>query len=164
MLKSLQISLIDFYGNHGFNMSDFNLEKEGQEYQACSFSLNDILLHSRLSKITPKKNGQFVTFWRRNKNGITEPFNEQDNFDYLVINIKFNDTIGQFVFPKSILIKKGVISTLKKEGKRGFRVYPIWDTPQSKQAKKTQDWQLNFFILIDQNTNLDNFKLLYLNS
>jgi hypothetical protein len=38
-----------------------------------------------------------------------------------------------------------IISTHLKEGKRGMRVYPPWDLPSSKQAKKTQQWQLPYF-------------------
>lgn len=107
--------------------------------------MNNTFVHSRLSKITPKKIGQFVTFWTRNKNGITEPFKEEDNFDFLIINVNYENRCGQFVFPKSTLIKQGIISTITKEGKRGFRVYPIWDITESKQAIRTQKWQLNFF-------------------
>jgi hypothetical protein len=36
------------------------------------------------------------------------------------------------------LIEKGIVSTSKKEGKRGFSVYPIWDKTASHQAVKTQ--------------------------
>lgn len=27
-----------------------------------------------------------------------------------------------------------------------IRVYPKWDSPDSKQAKKTQEWQLRYFV------------------
>jgi hypothetical protein len=34
----------------------------------------------------------------------------------------------------------------RKAGKRGFRVYPIWDKPDNKQAEKTQKWQVKHFL------------------
>jgi len=96
--------------------------------------------------------------------GITEPYSEIDEFDILIINVKTENKFGQFIFPKSILIKKRIISTLKKEGKRGFRVYPIWDIAINKQAKKTQEWQLNYFFELNQITDFTIVNTLYLNS
>ncbi len=52
---------------------------------------------------------------------------------------------GQFIFPKSILLVKGILSDGEKDGKRGFRVYPPWDKAVNKQAKQTQQWQLQYF-------------------
>lgn len=162
MPQTLQ-TLHTFYTQQGFEFSDYSDEKEGKVYQACRFKLNDLVIHSRLSKITPKKNGQFVTFWRRNEDDITAPFLESDSFDFLVIHVNFENRYGQFVFPKSILIEKGIISSKNKAGKRGFRVYPIWDIAESKQAKQTQKWQLNHFIELGQNPSIERFKVLYLN-
>jgi hypothetical protein len=59
------------------------------------------------------------------------------------------------------LIKKGIISAAKKKGKRGFRVYPIWDETKNKQAQKTQKWQLDFFIEIKEDIDLTLLKGLY---
>ena len=138
-----------FYDKYSLRVSEFEMESEGKEYSACRYKLNGLIIISRVAKITPKKTGQFVTFWRRNKNGITEPFNENDTFDFYVINVRSENKIGQFVIPKSTLIEKGIISTRLKDGKRGFRVYPSWDIVNNKQAEKTQEWQLNYFIEID---------------
>lgn len=121
-------------------------EKESQEYGACKFEINGLKIISRNAKITPKKAGQFVTSWKRSTDGITQPFEESDPFDLLVINVQLDQQLGQFVFPKSILKEKGILSTSKKDGKRGFRVYPSWDQPLSKQAIKTQAWQIQFFV------------------
>jgi len=96
----------------------------------------------RSSKTTPKKVGQFVTFWKRNIKGITGPYSETNKIDFYVINVKSGNRFGQFVFPKSELINKEIIRTEGKDGKRGFRVYPKWDTPKNKQAEKTQKWQV----------------------
>ena len=162
MTLTLQVRQTELYDNYGFKLLNFTEEKDGKMYQACHFNLNNTFVHSRLSKITPKKIGQFVTFWKRNKNGITEPFKEEDNFDFLIINVNYENRYGQFIFPKSTLIKQGIISTITKEGKRGFRVYPIWDITESKQAIRTQKWQLNFFKELIQNTNKELINNLYL--
>ena len=133
---------MNIYDKYGIDISDFKQEAESKEYDACQFKLNGFRIISRTSKITPKKIGQFVTFWKRNTNGPIAPFHESDPFDFYIINIASENKLGQFVFPKAVLLKKGIISTDNKEGKRGFRVYPIWDTVISKQALLTQKWQL----------------------
>lgn len=138
------------YDKCGLRISDFQTEAESKEYDACRFELNGLKIISRSAKVTPKKVGQFVTFWKRNSSGIIEPLDESDAIDFYAVTVKTNTQFGQFVFPKSILIQKGILSTNKKEGKRGFRVYPIWDKTTSKQAKKTQSWQLNYFYKIDK--------------
>lgn len=102
-----------------------------------------------------------MTFWKRNENKIIEPFSEKDPIDFYIVNVRNENEFGQFVFPKSVLIKKGIISTGKKEGKRGFRVYPKWDMAKNKQAELTQKWQLNYFYEINSSTNLKEVVELY---
>ena len=142
-------------------VSAFKKELEGAEYDACKFKLNGKNIIYRSSKITPKKNGQFVTFWKRNKEGIIEPYSETDRIDFYVINVRFKNRFGQFVFPKSELINKGIITTERKDGKRGFRVYPKWDKAHNKQAVKTQEWQLDYFCEINDSTDLIKISELY---
>ena len=133
------------YAKLEMKISEFRVEPESIEYDACRFTLNELIIISRSSKITPKKVGQFVTFWERNKEQKTEPFDESYPLDFYVINIRKGDQLGQFVFPKSVLILKGILTTEKKDGKRGFRVYASWDLTTNKQAIKTQKWQLEYF-------------------
>jgi hypothetical protein len=142
-------------------ITNLSEELEGKEYNACQFELSERRIILRSSKITPKKVGQFVTFWKRNEKGVTEPFKETDKVDFFVINARSNDSFGQFVFPKYELIRKGILSTENKDGKRGFRVYPKWDKPQSKQAAKTQNWQLDYFYEIDSNVDTEKVLELY---
>jgi hypothetical protein len=75
--------------------------------------------------------------------------------------VRTEKKFGQFVFPKSVLIKKGIISTRKKEGKRAFRVYPNWDVAKNKQAERTQKWQLDYFYEINATTDLQKVTGLY---
>ena len=142
-------------------MSNFNNELEGIEYDACQFELSGMNIISRSAKITPKKIGQFVTFWKRDAEGVTTPYSEHDRFDFYVINVKTEDKFGQFVFPKKELIERGIVSTEKKDGKRGFRIYPEWNKVQNKQAEKSQKWQLKYFYKIDEEINLGKINELY---
>ncbi|MBB2144353.1 MepB family protein [Pedobacter sp. LMG 31464] len=146
--NSLFLAKTLVYDKCGFDFSELKIEKESVEYDACRFKLNGKSIIHRTAKITPTKIGQFVTIWKRNINEQTEPFHIDDDFDLIIISTKNQDLFGQFIFPKSILLEKGVISDSKKQGKRGIRVYPPWDITTNKQAQKTQQWQLDYFIEI----------------
>jgi len=150
------------YDNCGLTLTNLKLNTESLEYEACSFELNSKKIQYRLSKITPKKTGQFVTIWKRNKDGITEPFNISDDLDFIIIAAKREDNFGHFIFPKSILADKGIITTNTNEGKRGIRVYTPWDNVTNKQAEKTQIWQTKYFFIIDNvnTTSVDSIRKL----
>ena len=154
------------YDKCDFDLTNLKQNLESKEYGACSYMLHGKIIEQRISKITPKKTGQFVTIWKRNKDGITEPFDNSDNLDFVIITARNDDNFGQFIFPKSVLADNGIINRNGKIGKRGIRVYPPWDTPTSKQAKNTQIWQLNYFLIIkkDNSTNLDLIKKLLNNT
>ncbi len=133
-------------------ITQLSVEEESQEYHACTFKLNSSKVIYRKAKITPTKIGQFVTLWKRISDGPIQPFSEADEFDLVIINVNTGTKSGQFVFTKSILLEKGIISNSKREGKRGFRAYPPWDKPESKQALNTQNWQSNFFLRLNQDS------------
>jgi len=99
--------------------------------------------------MTPTKTGQFVTIWKRDKKGITCPFNCTDNIDVVIIASRMEDRIGLFVFPQSVLLAKGIMTGNNKQGKRGIRVYPPWDKPTNMQAAKTQSRQVEYFMEIN---------------
>jgi hypothetical protein len=145
------------YDKCGFDLINLEQNIESKEYGACTFELNGKKIQQRFSKITPTKTGQFVTIWKRNSNGITEPFDNSDNFDFVIITARNEDKLGQFIFPKSVLADKGIITLNGKVGKRGIRVYPPWVITTNKQAEKTQNWQTKYFLTIknDNSTNLD---------
>ncbi len=145
----------EVYNKLKLKLTHFHSEIESKEYDASNFSLSGKKVVYRTAKITPKKIGQFVTFWKRSNNGPIEPFHEKDNFDFFVVTVTLNDRLGQFVFPKAVLLKKGIVSTISKEGKRAFRVYPIWDTTSSNQAMRTQKWQLDFFYELNKETDFN---------
>lgn len=143
------------YDTCGFDLANLKLKKESMEYGACSFELNGKKVEYRVSKITPSKTGQFVTIWKRNADGLTAPLDYSDGIDLILITSKNNSRIGQFIFPVSVLTDKGIISRNGKGGKRGIRVYPPWDKVTSKQAEKTQNWQTDYFVLIQNGTQAD---------
>jgi hypothetical protein len=143
------------YNPLDYQINNLQIESESQEYAACAFELNGLKIKHRLAKITPTKTGQFVTIWKRNEAGITIPFNDQDEFDLLIISVNSVEQSGQFIFPKAILAKHKIITKNEIEGKRGIRVYPPWDIVANKQAEKTQQWQTPYFLQIDINGNTD---------
>ncbi|NQX82393.1 MAG: MepB family protein [Flavobacteriaceae bacterium] len=149
------------YDKSDFICSDITKDIEGKQYGAGSYTANKLKIKVRSSNITPTKVGQFVTFWKRNKEGITMPHEETDSFDVLVINVVKEEFFGQFIFPKDILLKQDIISGLSKKGKRGFRVYPSWDKAINKQAIKTQKWQLEFFLRGDLGFDMSRFNDLF---
>ncbi|MBJ2173442.1 MepB family protein [Aureibaculum sp. A20] len=147
-----QLSLIQELVSMKFDFSNPEFEEESKEYWACRFTINEKIVLYRKAKITPTKVGQFVTLWKRVFNGPIAPFHVDDDFDLVIISTVKENEIGQFVFPKSVLVSKGIVSTKVKEGKRGFRVYPPWDEALNKQAIRTQKWQLNYFLKITDGT------------
>lgn len=138
--------LLNHFEDLNLQVNELNTEKEGKEYDAAQFKLDGRKVLYRKAKQTPKKIGQFVTCWKRDKKGITSPFHENDPIDFYFISVEKVNQKGVFIFPKSELIQNGIISTSNKDGKRGFRVYPTWDKPTNKQANKTQKWQVKFFV------------------
>ncbi len=117
--------------------------KEASKYFGLEYSYNKKYIIQRTSKLTPKKLGQFVTLWTRNSKGIMCPYQENSLVDYVYIITEENN--GCFKFPKDELINRGIFSSKTSPGKRGFRVYPPWDKPTSKQAISTQKWQGHYF-------------------
>lgn len=147
MFKRLNEIKATLFEKNNLKIEDYKEEKESKEYEASNFKVNNNKIIYRTAKITPTKNGQFVTFWKRRGNGPIEPFHKDlDDLDFLMILVENKNKKGLFIIPKETLIQQGIISTSEKEGKRAFRVYPIWDETSSKQAAKSQKWQLDYFI------------------
>lgn len=136
------------YEPSGLIIEHFVKERESQEYAASEFIMNHRRIKFRTAKITPTKVGQFVTLWKRLGNGPIQPFDVTDPFDLFIISVRSSKHFGQFVFPKTLLHEKGVISKGGIAGKRAIRVYPPWDVADNNQAIKTQKWQLPYFLEI----------------
>lgn len=151
------------YNPLGFTCSQPVPEPESSDYCAYSFELNNFSVKFRVAKITPTKIGQFVTLWKRLKQGPIQPYDSTDPVDFFIINTRTDNRYGQFIFPKSILCQRDVFSTNGDGGKRAMRVYPPWDVAVNKQAQKTQKWQLEYFLEIPEDKEIDitRAKLLY---
>ncbi|HBD26480.1 MepB family protein [Flavobacterium sp.] len=151
----LQLAEKLLYNECGFQLQHLVWNPESTNYGACSFELNNYKIQFRVANITPTKIGQFVAIWKRNNNGITAPFDVADSLDFLIISVRDSENFGQFIFPKSVLVSKGIVSQNEKGGKRGIRVYAPWDKPENKQAIKMQAWQVNYFVEIKENSLID---------
>jgi hypothetical protein len=141
-LTALKTTVFD---KAGLPMTHYHAEPESQEYGACRFELDGKRIIYRNAKQTPKKIGQFVTFWKRDKNGPIAPFDQDDPFDFFMVNVDRGERLGLFIIPKAEAVNRGIVSTFEKEGKLAFRIYPAWDKPTSAQAIRSQKWQLGFF-------------------
>ncbi|QDL52968.1 MepB family protein [Rhodoferax aquaticus] len=129
-------------------------EPESAEYAAHHLQINARSVRFRFAKITPTKGGQFVTLWKRSAvnpqapaaHTPIAPFDASDAVDVVVVSARAGALWGLFVFPKAVLVAQGVFARAGVGGKRALRVYPAWDACPSRQAQKTQDWQLRHFI------------------
>jgi len=144
-------------------IEDIQEETQNADYGAGIFQLNAKSIRFRVAKITPRKIGQFVAFWEKDENHKNQPFSDATATDLLVINTFTTDNRwGQFVFPKEVLLQQHILQTATIKGKMAIRVYPHWEKPTSKQAIYTQQWQLNYFVEINDQDPITISKLLKL--
>ncbi|MBD7984244.1 MepB family protein [Sporosarcina sp. Sa2YVA2] len=128
-------------------VSSVQEEKQNSKYAAGTFKISSRTVRFRVANITPTKTGQFVAFWEKDENNINQPYSYEEAPELLIITTFKNvSEFGQFIFPKEILLKKNILSSNSTKGKMALRVYPSWDSPPSKQAIKTQEWQLPYFV------------------
>lgn len=127
-------------------MSQRQPDLDGLEYDGVTFGVAGRRIIGRSARVTPTKNGLFVALWRRASDGGTRPLAESDPFDVVAVATRDAAGFGAFIFSKADLRTHGVVSGGPSVGKRGFRVYPAWVTPQSRQAERTQSWQLHSFL------------------
>lgn len=139
-------------------------EKQNSKYGAGTFQLSSKSIRFRVAKISPTKIGQFVAFWEKDEDHKNQPFSLEDAPDLLVITTIQENQIGQFIFPKELLVQHDILKSRSTKGKMAIRVYPSWDHPTSKQAIATQAWQLPYFIDISDAKALPTDKMMALNS
>jgi hypothetical protein len=157
-IDDLQIIQDRVFDTIGLKYTPANFDVESSDYHACSFSVEGRSIKYRQAKITPTKNGQFVTLWKRKLLGPIQPFDSSDDIDFVLVAVRRKSDLGLFIFPKEALVTHGVFSLKKKGGKRAMRVYPAWDKAESKQAEKTQKWQLDYFLEIPNNKSIDTLR------
>ncbi|MET9659339.1 MepB family protein [Streptomyces sp. NPDC006510] len=122
-------------------------EAESVEYGAHGFTVDGSAVRFRVARTTPTKAGQFVTVWKRSAGGEPiRPYDSVDPVDLFVISTRDTGGFGQFVFPRDVLRERDIVSTGGSGGKRAFRVYPPWVTTSGRQAGRTQEWQVEYFL------------------
>lgn len=155
--KSLADLQRDLYGEELIPEA-LSREEQNSEYGGGRFRIEQRTIRYRVAKITPKKVGQFVAFWHKVA-GKNTPYTVAESPELLVVTTYCQARSGQFVFPKEELAKRGILSQGQNKGKMAIRVYPSWDHPTSAQARRTQVWQLPFFIEFGQGQRVDQAKL-----
>lgn len=121
-------------------------ENHNKDYEGILFQIENHNYRSRLAKATPHKRGYFVVFWEKDENNKNQPYRFSDSPDKVIISIIDNTMKGQFIFPKSTLLEKGILSSETTKGKMAIRVYPPWEKGLNKTAAQTQKWQQDYFI------------------
>lgn len=144
----------------GLRTSNIFMESQNSKYEGFMFSIDTTMFRSRTAKLTPKKMGYFAVFWEKDSAGTNQAYTYESSPDKLIINIIDNQQVGQFVFPKGILLKHRILKSDNKKGKMAMRVYPDWVTELNKTAYKTQQWQIPYFINLASTT--EEIKRLYL--
>ena len=140
-MKILNV-LYNFYGDFDFIEEKYNEKYEGilinikeeQGYKRC-----------RLAKRTPKKEGYFTVFWKKDQNNKNIPYTNEDLGNELIIVIIDNDKRGLFIIPNEVAIRKNILSTKDSNGKMSMRFYPPWCSTLNTTARATQKWQLQYF-------------------
>lgn len=156
---------------------------ESSAYKGLTLALNDKNIVYRKGKMTPDRPGAFLALWQRpsilqGDNNKPTPLTSHE-LDYLFIHVEgdvdvMNNNLGtnqcsagMFIFPVSLLIEKGIVASHKNKGKTGFRVFPPWSQNRgvvgtkvfSESGKKTQRWQLPYFVNIDEDGLLEESEL-----
>ncbi len=128
---------------------DFDLinEKWNHDYEGMLIRTKEegVFRRCRLAKKTPKKEGYFTTFWKKDQNNTNSPFTDEDLGNELVIVILDRPHCGMFIIPKEVAVAKKILSTKVSKGKMAMRFYPPWSIPLNKTAQATQKWQLEYF-------------------
>lgn len=147
---------------------------ESSKYAGLVFSIDEKKIVYRKGKVTTDRPGAFLAIWQRpfvdslNNKPIALKSND---LDYLFVQVASHPSVkakqgsvnkglhGMFIFPIALLLEKGIVSSTKNKGKTGFRVFPPWSQNRgesgtkvfSESGKKTQRWQLPYFVDIDEN-------------
>jgi hypothetical protein len=119
-------------------------EMQDSDYESGLVQIGDEAWHIRTARTTPTKPGAFVAFWQRDIKGNTTPFSDDDPAAGLLVFVEQHDRRGVFRFTRAHLTELGITSG-RRPGKRGFRVYPSWCAGLNAQATTTQRAQAHAF-------------------
>ena len=119
-------------------------EMQNSDYESGVVQIGEKDWHIRTARNTPTKPGAFVAFWQRSADGNTTPFSDDDPAAGLLVFVEQHDRRGVFQFSRAHLTELGITSG-RRPGKRGFRVYPSWCGGLNAQATTTQHAQAPAF-------------------
>lgn len=117
---------------------------QNSDYESGVARIGDETWHIRTARNTPTKPGAFVAFWQRDAGGTTAPFADDDLTAGLCVFVEQQGRRGVFRFTSAHLAELGITS-VKRLGKRGFRVYPSWCEGLNAQAGAAQRAQGSAF-------------------
>ncbi|WP_080873309.1 MepB family protein [Oceanobacillus timonensis] len=160
MLKSINL-MKELLSGTDDEITNILNEPQNMEYEGTTFHINDNNYRSRLAKRTLKKDGYFVVFWEKDVNHCNQAYAYSESPNKIVISIIDKDLKGQFIFPKSLLLEKGILRTAGNKGKMAIRVYPSWENSLNNAAKKTQAWQAPYFINVSNEIDIRRLTELY---
>ncbi|WP_431031193.1 MepB family protein [Plantibacter sp. RU18] len=119
-------------------------ETQNSDYESGIVQIGEEAWHIRTARNTPTKPGALVAFWQRDAKGNTAPFSDDDPAAGLLVFMEQHDRRGVFRFTSAHLTALGITSG-RRPGKRGFRVYPSWCGGLNAQATTTQRAQTSAF-------------------
>lgn len=119
-------------------------EPRNRDYESGVVAIGEEAWHIRTARNTPTKPGACVAFWQRDAAGNTTPFGGDDPAAGLLVFVRQYDRRGVFRFTRAHLAALGITSG-RRPGKRGFRVYPSWCAGLNAQATSTQRAQASAF-------------------
>ncbi len=119
-------------------------ETQNSDYESGIVQIGEEAWRIRTARNTPTKPGAFLAFWRRDAEGNTTPFSDDDPAAGLIVFVEQDDRRGVFRFTAAHLAELGITSG-RRPGKRGFRVYPSWCVGLNVQATTTQRAQAPAF-------------------
>ncbi|ANF95549.1 MepB family protein [Paenibacillus bovis] len=127
-------------------IANLHMENQNFAYEGMTFKIGKYTFRSRRAKPTPKKKGYFVVFWEKDSDNNNQAYSYEDCPDHVIVHVIEHKQKGQFIFPRELLLKHGVLRTDDRKGKMAIRVYPDWEKDLNTSASSTQKWQLPYFI------------------
>lgn len=140
----MQFSAVRAYAAEVGTTVTVTAEAQNSDYESGIAHIDGEAWRIRTARNTPTKPGAFVAFWRRDVDGTTTPFRDDDPATGLLVFVEQQERRGVFRFTAAHLAELGITSG-RRAGKRGFRVYPTWCAGLNRQATTTQRAQSSAF-------------------
>ncbi len=128
----------------GLTIAAVTAEEQNSDYESGVAEIDGARWHIRTARTTPAKPGAFTAFWCRGADGQTAPFAADAVGAGLLVLVEQGSLRGRFRFTAQELATLGITSG-RRPGKRGFRVYPAWCTDLNPQASRAQRAQSSAF-------------------